>query len=236
MLLNSCGAVGLDVLPSAADLADAETVICWCWQSLSAAALASASAVSAWLSKDRKEGGVTSQADTSTSHCPHMANNSIPENYTWVKTTLTLQLCPIHRQKTENAAKSGWSTIPSFPLRFRRHEGNGVYVSRVSSGTHLLPVTTFGWDSHSCPRWHWVQVAWRAACLLVTTASTRSLHHINNRHKAFTCSSGPDCLATHELAAGFTARLLSQHQMTIKTEGKYEQGKCFFMFSCAACC
>lgn len=60
-LLAGCGAAVPDTLPSAADLAEAEPVICWCWQSLSgaAAALPSANAVSAWLSKDRKEGGVT---------------------------------------------------------------------------------------------------------------------------------------------------------------------------------
>lgn len=42
----------------------------------------------------------------------------------------------------------------------------------------------------------------------------------NGGRKVFMCSSIPDCLAKHKLAAGFTAQLLSQHQMTKKTEGK----------------
>lgn len=35
MFLTGCGAVVSGTLPSKADLAEAEVVICWCWQSLS---------------------------------------------------------------------------------------------------------------------------------------------------------------------------------------------------------
>lgn len=38
----------------------------------------------------QKRRGSYSQADTSTSHCPHMANNSFSKNYTLVKIMLTL--------------------------------------------------------------------------------------------------------------------------------------------------
>lgn len=85
MFLTGCGAVVLNTLPSAADLAEVETVICWCWQSLSAAAAGLTSASSFSMAEQgQKIRGSYSQADTSISHCAHLANNSITENYALV--------------------------------------------------------------------------------------------------------------------------------------------------------
>jgi len=162
--------VVLDTLPSEADLAEVEWVICWCWQSLSATAVGLTSAHSFSMAEQgQKIRGSYSQAGTSISHCTHMANRTIPKYYTLVEIKLILKSCPNSRQKTDSTDVWGWSCVqragrklkmliykdealfPVFHSGLQRSRG-GVNSGRLMCllwDSDLLPVTVITLEIHN---------------------------------------------------------------------------------------